>query len=164
MWAARFTGPRAQLHLSSRLMALGETEPIDLTLDDDEDPQPPAKRARTDESGDSDIELVSEPQAAPCSSSAAPQEDHLGQDEDLIVTKHTGQVTACRSSHLLFTPDVQISSKPMRASFVRATERETCFHMQVWNQHLPHQRYQCGLHPFRTYTTRQNRKHCDQVC
>ena len=82
-------------------MGLGETEPIDLTLDDDEDSLPPSKRARTDESSDSDVEVVPEPQAAPCSSPAAPQEQLLGDNEDIIVTKHTGQVTACQCSHLL---------------------------------------------------------------
>ena len=76
-------------------MALDEMDPADLTLDDDEDSLPPAKRARTDEGGDSDVELVLEPQAAPCSPSATPQEHHLGDNEDFIVTKHTGQVKAC---------------------------------------------------------------------
>ena len=146
-------------------MALGEIEPIDLTLDDDEDSLPPTKRARTDESGDSDVELVSEPQAAPCSSSAAPQEDHLGDNEDLIVTKHTGQVTSCKSSHLIsHLTSRHLQSSCTLHSCVRAMELETCFRLQVWNEHLPHQRYQCGLHPFRTDTTRRNMKHCDQVC
>ena len=80
-------------------MALGETEPVDLTLDDDEESLPPSKRAKMDKSSDSDVEVVCEPRAAPCSSSAAPQEHLLGDNEDIIVTKHTGQVTACQCSH-----------------------------------------------------------------
>ena len=67
-------------------MALGETEPIDLTLDDDEDSLPPSKRAKTDESSDSDVGVVPEPQAASCVPSAAPQTQTLGNSEDLIVT------------------------------------------------------------------------------
>ena len=67
-------------------MALGETEPINLTLDDSKGPLPPAKRAKKDGNGDSDVELVIEPQAAPCSPSAAPHAQTLGNCEDLIVT------------------------------------------------------------------------------
>ena len=103
-------------------MALGEIEPIDLTLDDDDDSLPPAKWARTDDNGDSDVELVPEPHTAPCSSSAAPQEHHLGDNEDLIVTKNTGQVNACQRSPLLFTPDLQVSSKLMHASLLTSNE------------------------------------------
>ena len=61
-------------------------EAIDLTHDDDVTYIPPAKRGRP--SDDSDVELVE----GPASSQGTSEERHLGEDEDLLVTRQRGQV------------------------------------------------------------------------
>lgn len=68
-------------------------EAIDLTLDDDEVDVHVDKRARTADSSDSDVELVDEStEPDPRSPSQASEEQQLGDDEDLVITKQTGQV------------------------------------------------------------------------
>lgn len=67
-------------------------EPIDLTLDDDVEIFRQPKRARRNDSDDSDVEVVDEPLLAPVSASQAAEEPQLVQDEEILITKHTGQV------------------------------------------------------------------------
>jgi len=67
-------------------------EAIDLTLGDDEVFVPPAKRARPNDGGDNDVEVVEEPHSAPGASSQASEKRELGDDEELLVTKQIGQV------------------------------------------------------------------------
>ena len=74
-------------------------EPIDLTLDDDVEMYRRPKRARRNDGDDSDVEVVDEPVLAPVSASQAAEEPQLDQDEDILITKHTGQVQGWWSYH-----------------------------------------------------------------
>ena len=67
-------------------------EAIDLTLGDTEVYVPSAKRARPNDGGDSDVEVVEEPHSAPGASTQASEERQLGDDEELLITKQIGQV------------------------------------------------------------------------
>ena len=64
-------------------------EAIDLTQDDDDVYISPAKRARP--SDDSDVEVV-EPGPSQATSEEVPEERLLGDGEDLVVKRQTGQV------------------------------------------------------------------------
>lgn len=72
-------------------------DPIDLTLDDDVEVYRQPKRARTNNGNDSDVNMVDD--SLPTAGSAYP-EPMLGENEDLMITKQTGQVRAGR--HLPF--------------------------------------------------------------
>ena len=64
-------------------------EAIDLNLGDDEVYVTSAKRARPNDGGDSDVEVVEKLHSA---SPQASEESPLGNDEELLITKQIGQV------------------------------------------------------------------------
>ena len=85
---------------------IGCMEAIDLTQDDDNIIYiRPAKRARP--SGDSDVELVENPDPSQVTSKGPDEERHLGASEDLVITREIGQVRSLSplfwSLHLIRT-------------------------------------------------------------
>lgn len=137
-------------------------EAIDLTQDDDEVYIRPAKRARP--SSDSDVEVVEEPGISQATSEGAAKEDQLGDDEDLVVTRQKGQVRESRIGlRPLHHPGTVQNCMPISQAetiwCLKTTHRPST---QVWNQHLPHVRTQCGVHPYQSGKALQNAQHCIQ--
>ena len=146
---------------NSDFIGLAGMETIDLTGDDESMHAPLAKRARM--CVDSDVELVERPSLSRTTSKESTEERPLRRDEDILITRHTGQVRATSDGLQGFACQSELRTK--QHSQLETLYCLRSFHNlspQVWNRHLPHVRTQCGLHPFRPGKLLQNAEHCDQ--